>query len=454
MVERLANQQEDRGPIPPPSLQILLQDLWVVEDLKFDESIRFVEDHHYTHNVQGVTAAYCFLVQHKHTKQTLGAAIFGIPGQKQTLQKYNDSGRLTMLELRRLVLLDEAPRNSESTVLIIMFRLLREKGVQRILSYSDPNEIRSNHPDGKHTGLIYRATGFHKVKEVKKAKAVYIKDEFFAAGGWTKRRYPIRNLDQYNNYHNEPKNWQLFPPDKQFIRNEKCPVTKKNPAGRRDVWIIKDPSERIGIAKRLHQALKDGVAELRGEAGKIAYVKDLCSELPYFETPQYKPKVPMTRPEAKQRIRSAWLAYQAAEQKGLAFGKICSVAGTLTSEVLGDIPKATADYWRERYQSCTVNFSNAKSKHNGGDSEVTATNPSLDIVLTPENLDDTRCLSMVQERLGFVEGKIHLLLGARSDPRYDSAKIQSMLLTYRHALQNFAAFIAHGIEHLERNGVK
>ena len=443
MVEQPAIQREDRGPIPPPSLQISLQDLWVVEDPDFEESSRFVETHHYSHSVKGMTAAFCFLVQHKTTKQTLGAAIFGIPGQKQTLRKYNDSGRLNMLELRRLVLLDEAPRNSESTVLGIMFRLLREKGVQRILSYSDPNEIRSDHPDGKHTGLIYRATGFHKVKEVKKAKAVW----------WNGVRYPIRNLDQYNNYHAEPKNWHLFPPEKQLIRNEKCPVTKKNPSGRRDVWIIKDPSERIGIAKKLHQALKDGCAELRTEVGKIAYVKDLYSELPYFDTPRHTPEPPMTKPEAKQRIQTAWAAYQTAEKRGLEFGKICSVVGELNPDVLGGIPKETADYWAERYKSCSVDFAGAKTKYNGGADEPPPT-PSLDIILTPANLDDTRCLSMVQERLSFVEGKIHLLLGARNDPRYDSAKVHAVLLMYRQALQNFSNFITHGLEHLERDGIK
>jgi len=403
--------------------------------------------------VKGMTAACCFLIQHKNTQQTLGAAIFGIPGQKQTLQKYNDNGRLKMLELRRLVLLDEAPRNSESTVLGVMFRLLRDKGVQRILSYSDPNEIRTDHPDGKHTGLIYRATGFHKVKEVKKAKAIYIKDEFFATGAWSQKRYPIRNLDQYNNYHAEPPNWNSFPPEQQFRRNEKCPITKKNPSGRRDVWIIKDPSERIGIAKRLHQALKDGVAEMRGETGKIAYVKDLCSELPYFDAPRRTPEIPMTKPEAKQRIQNAWAAYQTAEKRGLEFGKICSVVGELSPDVLGVIPKETADYWAGRYKSCNVDFAGAKNKSGGGDSEPPPS-PSLDIVLTPANLDDTRCLSMVQERLGFVEGKIHLLLGAINDPSYDSDKVHAVLMTYRQALQNFSNFITHGIEHLERNGIK
>jgi len=418
--------------------------LWVVEDPEFDKSSQFVETYHYTHSVKGMTASYCFLIRHKVTERVLGAAIFGIPGQVQTERKYSDNGNLKLLELRRLVLLDEAPRNSESTVLGIMFRLLREKGIQRILSYSDPNEIRAAHPDGKHTGLIYRATGFHRVKEVKKAKAIW----------WNGKRYPIRNLDQYNNYHEEPENWHQFPPERRLIRNEKCPVTKKNPSGRRDVWIIKDPTERIGIAKKLHQALKDGKAEMKIEAGKIAYVKDLDPGLPYFDAPRQTPAPLMTKPEAKRRIQKAWQVYQTAEKRGLEFGKICSMAGEL-SDVLGEIPKATATYWLERYKKCNVDFSKSKtSEPESSFYTEPPTIPSLDITLTSENLDDTRCLSMAQERLTFVEGKIHLLIGAKNDPAYDSAKIEKVLQTYRRALQNFSNFISQGLEHLERNGIK
>lgn len=256
----------DGGSIPAPSLQ----DLWVLEDKEFNCSLRFVEQHHYTHSVKGMTPVYCFLIRHRKRESILGAAIFGIPAQVQTLCKYNEKGALRLLELRRLVLLDIAPKNSESYILGIIFRLLKKKGIQRILSYADPNEKRIDHPDGKHTGLIYRATGFHKVKEAGKTKAIW----------WKGRRYPIRNIDQYNNYHSKPANWDSIPNEKKILREEKYR------GERRLVWVPKIPSERIGIAKKLIAALADGSAQFRVEEGKIAYVKDLEKGLPYFDSPR------------------------------------------------------------------------------------------------------------------------------------------------------------------------
>lgn len=273
MVEQPAIQQEGGGSIPPPSLQ----DLWV-EACSVREASDFVKLHHYTHETKGTTPKHAYRVINKRTGQMVGAAIFGIPGQLQTLQKYGTDWlgeKIEMVELRRLVLLDECPKNSESTVLSVLFRLLRTAGVQRILSYSDPNQERENHPDGRHTGLIYRATGFHKVKEAGKTKAIW----------WKGRRYPIRNIDQYNNYHSEPVGWADIPDDKKILREEKCKKTKANPQGRRWVWVPKIPTEFINIAQQLRAALRAGEAKLQTESGKIGYVKDLKRGMPYFETP-------------------------------------------------------------------------------------------------------------------------------------------------------------------------
>lgn len=312
MAEQPAIRQEDGGSTPAPSLQ----DLWV-DVCSTREASDFVKLHHYTHETKGTTPKYTYKVLDKRTGRIVGAAIFGIPGQLQTLQKYGTEGlgeKIELVELRRLVLLDECPKNSESTVLSVLFRLLRTAGVQRILSYSDPNEIRENHPDGKHTGLIYRATGFHKVKEAGKTKAIW----------WKGQRYPIRNVDQYNNLHADPGDakrflyegrlwsWDELPEKKKIKRREKCPKTKANPEGFRWVWVPKIPSEYIGINKVLRAALDRGDAFWSGqeylrtflkpndlksiadtfnhaekipEAGKIGYVKDLKKGMPYFETP-------------------------------------------------------------------------------------------------------------------------------------------------------------------------
>jgi hypothetical protein len=255
------------GSMPTPSLQ----DLWI-ESCLHSEAAAFVVKYHYTHSVKGMTPIYSYRVLDKKSKQVVGAAIFGIPAQIQTLNRYSNNGSIRLVELRRLVLLDAAPRNSESVVLSVMFRLLKKEGVQRILSYADPNEKRENHPDGAHTGLIYRATGFHLIKRAGTTKAIW----------WKGRRYPIRNIDQYNNYHLEPPWWDKIPDNKKILREEKY----KN--GKRQVWVAKIPRERILINQKLRAAMIKGEAELRIESGKIGYIKDLEKGMPYFNTPTPK----------------------------------------------------------------------------------------------------------------------------------------------------------------------
>ena len=115
------------------------------------------------------------------------------------------------------------------------------------------------------------------MKEAGKTKAIW----------WKGRRYPIRNIDQYNNYHVEPDGiktgrvpWSEIPNEKKILREEKYG------RGRRWVWVPKIPEERIAINKQLRTALESGEATFVQEEGKIGYVKDLFSGMPYFETPR------------------------------------------------------------------------------------------------------------------------------------------------------------------------
>jgi len=264
---------------------IQVKNLWV-SACSFEEAGAFVVLHHYTHSVKGMTPAFSFKVSDRASGQMVGAAIFGVPGQVQIEDKYGillngprphtkefePAFKYRLVELRRLVLLDEAPRNSETRVLGIMLQELTKSGVGRVLSYADPNEKREGHPDGQHTGLIYRGACFHKILETRPTKAVW----------WKGRRYPVRNLDQYNNYHSEPSNWSSIPEDKKILRYEKCKE------GKRAVWVIKLPEHRIGIAKELHAALVNDSAHYKEEAGKIGYLKGLTKGDEYFDTPRWK----------------------------------------------------------------------------------------------------------------------------------------------------------------------
>jgi len=131
---------------------------------------------HYSHSIFGVTTSVCYAVREHGI--VVGGAIFGKPGAFNVSRKY-DKGE-PLLELRRFVLEDRLPRNSESRVLGVMLRSLRKKGIRRILSYADPSH--------GHTGVIYAATGFvrHGVTATRKHLM------------WKGKKYPDRNLHQIN----------------------------------------------------------------------------------------------------------------------------------------------------------------------------------------------------------------------------------------------------------------
>ena len=136
----------------------------------------FVEQWHYSRSIFGVTTSRCFLVRLDGVP--CGGAIFGLPAAAGVYKKYAAGG--TLLELRRFVLVDDTPRNTESCALGKMFSALRVDGIDRILSYADPSH--------GHAGTIYKATGFAYLGRTQNRKHLT----------WKGKRYPDRNLHQTN----------------------------------------------------------------------------------------------------------------------------------------------------------------------------------------------------------------------------------------------------------------
>ena len=110
----------------------------------------FVETHHYSHNLNGVKVQQCFSV--KAGARLVGAAVFG--ALSTTAWRRFASSEEKVLELRRLVLLDCAGRNSESRVIGWALRWLRRNlpQLEVVVSYADPAY--------GHDGTIYRASNF------------------------------------------------------------------------------------------------------------------------------------------------------------------------------------------------------------------------------------------------------------------------------------------------------
>jgi len=113
---------------------------------------RFVREHHYSGKVTQNSQLHlgAFL-----DGRLVGVAQFGPPLDKgKVLGLVRDTPWNGMLELNRLVMIDDTPRNSESRFLAVMARLLRQHvpGVQWVLSFADGTQCGD--------GTIYRAAGF------------------------------------------------------------------------------------------------------------------------------------------------------------------------------------------------------------------------------------------------------------------------------------------------------
>jgi hypothetical protein len=180
------------------------------------EVSEFVESHHYLKSVKGLVPDLCFKIEHE--SRIIGASIFGRPAMNSTTAKYSENGKLKLTELRRFVLVDATPRNTESFVLSRMFRELAKRGFERILSYADPSH--------GHIGTIYKATGFKLIGQTARTQVIHFKGHNFST----------RSI-------NRP---------------------------------LSDDSCVLGTAaRRLRKALDTGEAERRYEAGKFIYLKEL-----------------------------------------------------------------------------------------------------------------------------------------------------------------------------------
>lgn len=85
-----------------------------------------------------------------------GVAVYGFPIGRRTIASIAPESDLTkdeVLELTRLWLRDEEPKNAESCFLSKTFKWLRvNTGIRILISYSDP--------DAGHIGTIYQASGW------------------------------------------------------------------------------------------------------------------------------------------------------------------------------------------------------------------------------------------------------------------------------------------------------
>lgn len=148
-VERGTLQFQDGGSIPTSSLHIKARDLTILP-CGVSEIRDFIETHHYSKNINGVKISFCFKVEYNGV--LVGGVLFG-EMSTTAWKKFSDSEK-KVLELRRLVLLDSAGKNSESRVIGYCLRYIKKTfpEIEVIVSYADPYY--------HHEGTIYKASNF------------------------------------------------------------------------------------------------------------------------------------------------------------------------------------------------------------------------------------------------------------------------------------------------------
>jgi hypothetical protein len=156
-----------------------------IESCSLPDVKDFVEHWHYSKSVKGLGGGTVYRVwryvpittrllrrANVMKVETVGAAIFGKPAMAQQHKKYSDNYQFNVTELRRFVMVDDAPRCAETYVLGEMLRRLRQQGVQRVLSYSDPSH--------GHNGVIYRGLGFQMLGKTPPTKVFWLDGKHYS----------------------------------------------------------------------------------------------------------------------------------------------------------------------------------------------------------------------------------------------------------------------------------
>jgi hypothetical protein len=147
----------------------LLTGNYVVSICERAEIKDFIEANHYSKSINGVMATYSFKLEHQ--EKIIGAMLYGALGMANAWKKYGKNPE-DVIELRRLCLVDDTPKNAESFFIGKTLRWLKQNtSVKTIVSYADPNY--------GHQGIIYKATNFELIGQTSKGKVIF----------WNGRKY-------------------------------------------------------------------------------------------------------------------------------------------------------------------------------------------------------------------------------------------------------------------------
>lgn len=148
---------------------------YIVEESPFTSTVRkFMKKWHYSDYVN---------IQAKHTfclyrpgkfglPDLIGVCVYTRPAGPSAGQKYYPKNPDKVLELRRLCLIDDTPKNAESFFVGATLRWLKKNtDWEFVLSYADENQ--------NHKGVIYRASNFKYLGLTQPGKSLEVDGKLF-----------------------------------------------------------------------------------------------------------------------------------------------------------------------------------------------------------------------------------------------------------------------------------
>lgn len=131
------------------------------ENIIDSETKEFIERWHYSKSVRSQQQKHVFKLVDKQTNELVGVAIYGNPMSFRQAKG--------TIELRRLCLIDNTPKNTESWFISRTLRwLTKNTEYSTVLSFADPNH--------GHLGTIYKASNFQYEGEEKNDNPRVVQD--------------------------------------------------------------------------------------------------------------------------------------------------------------------------------------------------------------------------------------------------------------------------------------
>lgn len=126
--------------------------------------VSFIEEHHYSKSINGCIADYCYAL-FDEDNELIGAMFYGRFAMANVWKKFADNEK-DVIELRRLCLVNDTPKCSESFFIGKSLKLLARDWHPRgiVISYADK--------EFGHSGTIYKASNFKMIGEIPGARVI------------------------------------------------------------------------------------------------------------------------------------------------------------------------------------------------------------------------------------------------------------------------------------------